>query len=288
MTDEKYLAGKINLHTHTYRCNHAEGTVEDYCRAAVELGVTTLGFSEHMPFPGGEHGGSRMKMEELPLYRAEVEQAKSFSPDLLVLAGLELEYAPAVMSMEFYRELKEKLALDYCIGGTHFVTDDDGSPAVWKLLFSGDTPEKHILRYIKSNIHFLEIASDLLDYMVHPDFCMMGTNAWTPDIRAAFRDLAQASNTFGVPLEINAYGLRKGEKAHYPWLPFWEIAAEENVKCVIGADAHRPQDVCGRIDDCVALAEKLGLQIVTKEIIQKLKGVQSTHSSGGSRYACRL
>lgn len=270
MIDERFLAGKINLHTHTYRCKHGSGTVADYCKAAMEQGLTTLGFSEHVPFPDGTHDRSRMDQKELPEYRADIEQAKKDHPDLLILAGLELEYAPSVMSMDYYRELKERLKLDYCIGGTHFITDDDGTPAVWKIAFDFTTPEEHILRYIRSNIHFLEIGQGLLDYMVHPDFCMMGTNDWTANIQAAFRDLAQASNAFGIPLEINSYGLRKGENAHYPWRPFWEIAAEENVKCVIGADAHRPEDVCGRMDDCFALAEELGLQIVTKEIVRKL------------------
>lgn len=269
MTNEKNLTDRINLHTHTYRCNHGEGNVNDYCKAALEHKLSVLGFSEHIPFPDGSHDRSRMRQDELVEYRADIECAKNDFPDLTILAGLELEYAPACMSINYYRELKEKLALDYCLGGTHFITDDDGTPAVWKLSGDSKTQEKYILRYIKSNIHFLETGCGLLDYLVHPDFCMLGTSAWTPDMRAAFRDLAQASNTFGIPLEINAYGLRKGPQARYPWRPFWEIAASENVRCVIGADAHRPQDVWGRMDDCFALAKELGLQIVTEEIVKK-------------------
>ena len=42
---------KVNLHTHTYRCGHAEGTEEEYVLAAIENGYVKLGFSDHTPFP---------------------------------------------------------------------------------------------------------------------------------------------------------------------------------------------------------------------------------------------
>ena len=47
---------RVNLHTHTYRCKHASGTVDDYCREAVKAGISILGFAEHTPFPDGEYG----------------------------------------------------------------------------------------------------------------------------------------------------------------------------------------------------------------------------------------
>ena len=40
-----------NYHTHTYRCQHASGDVEDYCEAAVEQGLQVLGISDHTALP---------------------------------------------------------------------------------------------------------------------------------------------------------------------------------------------------------------------------------------------
>ena len=38
---------KIDLHNHTIRCNHAEGTIEEYIQKAILLGIDIYGFSEH-------------------------------------------------------------------------------------------------------------------------------------------------------------------------------------------------------------------------------------------------
>ena len=46
------LTKKISsFHTHTYLCNHAQGTVTDYYSVAVSEGCSALGFSDHCPYP---------------------------------------------------------------------------------------------------------------------------------------------------------------------------------------------------------------------------------------------
>ena len=39
----------IDLHNHTPRCNHAEGSIDDYIRAAIEKGIDIFGFADHAP-----------------------------------------------------------------------------------------------------------------------------------------------------------------------------------------------------------------------------------------------
>ena len=41
---------KTNWHTHTSRCGHAVGTDEEYVQAAIQGGLTTLGFSDHAAY----------------------------------------------------------------------------------------------------------------------------------------------------------------------------------------------------------------------------------------------
>lgn len=38
-----------NLHTHTFRCNHATGEDKAYVEYAIQSGVKVLGFSDHCP-----------------------------------------------------------------------------------------------------------------------------------------------------------------------------------------------------------------------------------------------
>ena len=40
-----------NYHTHTWRCQHARGTEEEYVKAAIKQGFGVLGFSDHTPWP---------------------------------------------------------------------------------------------------------------------------------------------------------------------------------------------------------------------------------------------
>ena len=53
-----------NYHTHTFRCQHANGTVEDYVREAIAKGFDILGMSDHVPYPHYEFG-YRMPMAEI-------------------------------------------------------------------------------------------------------------------------------------------------------------------------------------------------------------------------------
>ena len=56
-----------NYHTHTKRCNHAEGCEREYVEQAIANGMKTLGFSDHAPylFTDGYYSAFRMRVEEL-------------------------------------------------------------------------------------------------------------------------------------------------------------------------------------------------------------------------------
>ena len=40
---------RIDLHNHTYPCNHAHGEMEEYILKAMDLGIDVFGFIEHAP-----------------------------------------------------------------------------------------------------------------------------------------------------------------------------------------------------------------------------------------------
>lgn len=258
---------KINLHTHTYRCRHGEGNVSDYCREAVKNGLTVLGFSEHVAFADERlyETCTRMPYQDLPLYRADIAQAETEFPSLKILAGLELEYEPDCLQ-EIYPALIERLDLDYCIGGVHYVFDDP--PDRKRIWLGRDMSLRNLKRFAESNIRFMETG--LIVYLAHPDISFCGMNDWDENMKAACRDVIRASIDLHVPIELNANGLRKGPQARYPWVPLWEMAAEMGAECVVGADAHKPNHVWDHIPDLQDIAEKCGLQIVNEKIVQKI------------------
>ena len=89
----------FNYHTHTKRCNHAQGEEREYIEHAIQKGIKTLGFSDHAPylFPkeSNHYSGFRMRVDEMENYVETVRAlAKEYQSDIRVLCGVELEYYP--------------------------------------------------------------------------------------------------------------------------------------------------------------------------------------------------
>ena len=65
----------FDYHTHHDRCGHALGKMPDYIEAAINLGMTHFGVSDHGPayWLPGDHDlpGTQMAKSELPHYARE-------------------------------------------------------------------------------------------------------------------------------------------------------------------------------------------------------------------------
>lgn len=263
---------RVNLHTHTRRCKHARGEVRDYCAEAARQEFSVLGFSDHSPFPGGEYASSRMEFSELAAYCDDIRRAREEFPSLTILAGLEADYLPS-LGPDFYREVYlGEYGLDYLIGAVHFTRR--AGELVWVGDIRPDEPEL-VRGCIEESIRMMEYG--FIAYLAHPDMALVRFREWTPELGALYRDLMQASLTFDVPLEINAYGFRKppvesaGElRRQYPWNPVWNLAAECGVKTVVGADAHKPVDIWSNLPEVFAYSDSFGLENRNRETAAKL------------------
>ena len=118
----KQFTKSYNYHTHTNRCGHASD-VEDqeYVDSAREAGITTLGFSDHIPNTDVEYEeeDERMHISETDEYLSSIEELREANPDMEILSGFEAEYDPA--KAEYLSEMRAKV--DYMILGQHFVKD---------------------------------------------------------------------------------------------------------------------------------------------------------------------
>jgi histidinol-phosphatase (PHP family) len=268
------FGSRISLHTHTRRCKHASGLPVDYCAEAVRQGMSVLGFSDHAPFPDGRYGGSRMDFSELDAYCADIEAARAAYPGLVVLKGFEVDYFPSE-GIAFYEDtFLARCGADFLIAGTHFLEPFDPAFNQWHDANRFDASA--VRRHVESHIRALETG--LFDYLAHPDTFARCCPYWTPELRAVCGELVDAAIAMNVPLELNAYGLRKppmqmpeGPRAQYPWRPFWELAAEKGAQVVVGADAHRPEDVWGNSDDLLAFAADLGLTVENDRVAAAIR-----------------
>jgi histidinol-phosphatase (PHP family) len=249
---------KNNYHTHTYRCQHASGTEEEFIEAAIEMGIQTLGFSDHVPCPfkNGYISRIRMTMQQAPEYVGTLRRlAAKYKDDIRILVGFEAEYIP-----EFYEEqmrLFRNLGCEYLIMGQHFWQSEDKGPYAGSLT----DDESRIRDYVDSVIEGMKTGS--YRYLAHPDLInyqgMDSVYEW--EMTRLCRELKELD----IPLEINILGMGEGAR-HYPAERFWKIAGEIGNNVILGLDAHSVRQLrdVESYRKCKELIKKYNLNLINK------------------------
>ena len=254
---------RTNYHTHTTRCHHATGTPEEYIRCAVEQNFTVLGFADHSPyfFDGDYYSSFRMRPEELPEYMTELTALReAFREKIALHIGLEAEYYPAQFPR--LRDYLRECGVEYLIMGQHFPGVEQGG-----FYSAEETREEERLRqYCYSVMEGLNTGA--FSYLAHPDMChFVGEDAV---YTRYMRQLCREANGCGLPLEINLLGVR--DNRFYPRRRFWEIAAEEGCRVILGYDAHDPQALANtaQVETALALVKELSLTRVEQVELRKI------------------
>ncbi len=219
---------KTNYHTHTFRCKHASGNDEQYIKSAITGGFSVLGFSDHTPWPftGGYSSPIRMKETELNGYVESLRFLRARYRDQIdIKTGLECEYFPDYIL--WLKELRERFELDYLIFGNHFPYNEKGC-----LYFANAVTPSDLRLYLDSSVKGME--SGLFECMAHPDLFMCSYYYFDKHCESVARELCRAAHHLNILLECN-YLLSSFCRE------FWEIAAEENCRVIVGTDAHNPE-----------------------------------------------
>lgn len=258
-----------NYHTHTFRCNHAEGEVVDYAKIAVERGVAVLGIADHTPLPDNRWLFMRMSSSQLPTYIRAIDEAQAKYRELTILKSMECEWAP-----EYHNYFKEVLLgecnLDYLVLGCHFFTYNGG----WVSSHLDIHDAKHLVAFTKFLIQSMQ--SGLFSLVAHPDLFGLTYPIWDENTTSASKDILAAAEGLKIPLEINGYGLMEkfvktpsGTRNAYPWLPFWELARDYEVTVVVNSDAHHPEKVDMGLKEGEEFAQKLGLTLANLDHLER-------------------
>ena len=257
---------EVNLHNHTYYCRHGSGNVADYMVWAEKAGLKVLGFSEHVPLPGGPLTGNRMDARLQSFFWSEVEQAAAAFPGIRLLRAYEGEYIPELR--DYQRELKERWHLDYMILSNHFVWENGKSEAF------PSTADPVILKKAAEQITANIQGGEGL-FLAHPDLIFHNGCPWCPESKAVSKEIIECAKACRMPLEINAYGLRKVmltdaagvHRFRYPLRQFWELAGEiGGVEVVCNSDAHVPSSIMKRVPECMEWAREFGLTVVNGKL----------------------
>lgn len=256
----------IDLHVHTWRCRHGEGTPEEFVREAARHGVSVVAFTEHLPLPPAllqsvpEAQGYAMPQEELGEYVSDVEDARCLGGSLgvEVLLGLEVDAVPA--TIEHARELLAGIQLDVVLGSVHFIDEWAFDDPDRKQPYATWRPEDLWARY------FEELAaaarSGLADVIAHADLVkkFLGTPEFP--VQHLYTEAARAIAEAGCAVEVNTAGLRKPCKEIYPSLPFLSELRRAGVPVTVGSDAHRPAELAAGWGAALGILEAAGYDSV--------------------------
>ena len=202
-----------------------------------------------------------MKPEATPEYASTILQLrKRYQDQIALYPGVEMEYYPAYFSQTL--SMLRDSGVEYLILGQHFINNEIGET------YNGASTEdeERLSRYCHQVMDGMNTG--LFTYVAHPDvFRFVGDPAV---YQKHFREVCREANACGMPLEINLLGLC--EDRHYPNPLFWQVAAEEGCKAILGCDAHRPEALLDTFTEKRALgfAKQLGLEVIESVEIRKI------------------
>ena len=225
-------------HCHTKRCGHATGEDEEYVKAAIKLGIKRLGFSDHIMLPGYSQPGVRGDFCEIEGYLNSIHSLREkYKDQIEILVGFEAEYIEELV--EYYKEILDTKVIDYLIMGQHS-TGREGKIIGY---FHRDSSIEDVRRYVDDVI--VGIKTGLFKYVAHPDLYMLFQSEWNDELEEQGRRILKACEEYNTPIEINIWGLKRnsldGYSYSYPNEHFFELIKDNNIKVVIGMDAHNPE-----------------------------------------------
>lgn len=249
----------IDYHTHHVRCGHASGELEEYVQKGIELGLTQLGLSDHMPLlhvdPATYLPGMAMPMEELPHYAEEAFRLQQQYKDQIdIRVGLEGDYIEGYET-EIERIIKA-YPWDYVIGSVHFLGEWDISDFrqldEWKNRDAYEVYKQYYDAVQKA------AKTGFYDYIGHIDVIKRFGFKPEQNVEHLENEALRAVQEAGLAIELNASGLRMPVNEMFPSRRMLEVCHEWGIPLTIGSDAHQPERLSQYLDQAVALLKEIG------------------------------
>lgn len=230
-----------DFHFHTFYSNDADktATIENYVRAAKEIGYKKLGVTEHFwddKIEGAFDFYKPLNFEHFSQLKADID--KFNSDEVKIYFGAEVEYNPKIKAPAITEETAEKF--DFIIVPHSHVHET--CPAMY-----AETPEKH-LEYL------LEVYDNILESRVNKYILSMAhpfelvrcpySNEILIDMVSddTFRRMFEKTAKRDIAVEINSGAIYRGktdadvEKCSQ--IRMFKLAKESGCKFIFGSDAH--------------------------------------------------
>ena len=261
------IAGLADYHCHCDYSVDAEGSVDEYCEAALRRGLAALCFTTHYDTSPEATSGDcfiRIKGENRPATPANLEPYvtdvmrahEKFSPlGLSVKLGIEIGWWDGCA--QSVRQLRERFPFDHVLCGVHQVDNLNICSPDLGDLFKDDAATELVKKYLRQVIQATQTG--LFDAVAHLGYNVrFGLGYYGEQIDATYEphldELFRALKETDTVLEVNTSAIREGLPEYYPSTAIVNAAkkAGVDVSC-LGSDAHKPEEVGFDFEAAVAL-----------------------------------
>lgn len=234
----------LHIHTHLSSCGKPEATVEYYMNKAREIGLKTLGFTDHMwdsAVPGATKWYAPQNFEHIMKIREELDAADKTGIDR-ILVGAECEYDPWHHGVAVSPAVAEQLdVLLVPNSHTHIVMPkayyQPRRHAEFMLEAFYDILNSEVSRYITAIPHPFAAVNCSKYYPATYPFHSISDDE--------FRRCFAAAAKKGIALEINPYNFRnapvedlESDELARERLRMYRIAKVEGCLFTVGVDSH--------------------------------------------------
>lgn len=243
------------------------GAMDATCARAVELGIPSIAFTEHVdftPFRAGflaEHFGHLVAdgiltapVLDVAGYLEGIERCRAAYPDLTILTGMEVGQ-PHLHGDEIAALLSQG-TFDRVIGSLHCLWDGGAYAEPWELF--GHRPAVEVFREYLHEIPRMVAGSDVFHSFAHIDYPVRSwpeeLGAFDPldfedELRLALKALAVSERA----LEINT------RIPLHPTILGWWVE-EGGRRVTFGSDAHHPAALGHGLADAAVMADDFGFR----------------------------
>jgi histidinol-phosphatase (PHP family) len=261
------IAGVSDYHCHCDYSVDAEGSIDEYCEAALQRGLAEICFTTHYDTnPKAASGDCYIRIngknrsskpDNLEPYVADVKNAheKYYPLGLSVKLGIEIGWWDDCA--ESVEKLIARYAFDHVLCGVHEVDNLNICAPNFGQLFKNYPAAELVEKYFREVIQ--AARTGLFDAIAHLGYYVrFGLAHYGGQILTAhdshLSELFAALKETNTALEINTSAIRHGLPEYYPRMAIINAAKKAGVEVsYLGSDAHKPEQIGLDFEAAVAL-----------------------------------
>ena len=266
-----------DYHTHSRRCGHGLGEIEDYVKAGIFKNLKEIGISDHFPVGAVNRDPklkealkiASMEVEEFPRYIKEIKGLKEkYKNKIGIRISTEIAFFTPGRALTRQKKVLEPFMddIDYIIGGIHDVKWHESpeillDPSLASEIFEKYGEDKLILEYLNKLIKLVDTT--FFDVIAHFDYYRVmyrpNNPTYSQNLWQKLLDLLDKIKNKGMAIEINTSATRKSLSNQFPDDEIIKEIIQRKIPLLLGSDAHKPEEVGYMFEETLEKVKEWGL-----------------------------